>query len=286
MQPLQALVNGSPGRSIDITDRGLHYGDGLFETVALRAGHPCLWSAHRDRLFRGADRLGIPRPRADALAADLAALVAACDGPGDSAYLDGVLRISLTRGQGSRGYRVPDEPVPTRIVAIYRGTAPRKTPAPAVLTLCRTRLASTPLLAGLKHLNRLEQVMARAEWNDDAILDGIMTDERGHAICGTMTNLFAVTDGRIRTPSLERCGVAGTVRALVLREASALGIAVEVTDLDVDDLKAAHGLFVTNALLGPVPVNRFADTRYDARALPQDLLERVRTAAFAPEMFS
>jgi 4-amino-4-deoxychorismate lyase len=210
------------------------------------------------------------------LAADAAALTAGAD--------NAVLRLTLTRGQGSRGYRPPVPTAPTRILALYPASPhDPMCPEPTALTLCRTPVSASPLLAGIKHLNRLEQVMARAEWDDDAILDGIMTDDRGCAICGTMTNLFAVDERGIRTPRLERCGVAGTVRALVLRKAADSGIPVEVTDLKVADITAANGLFITNALLGAVPVGRFLDRRFDAGALPLALLEQVRAAAFSPE---
>ena len=278
MAPRKALVNGRPGRRVDIADRGLLYGDGLFETIAVRAQAPCLWSAHLARLKRGAERLGIPCPDPELLRAEADALLIGVDA--------GVLRITLTRGQGGRGYRPPPRPEPTRILALYSTTPDygRWREQGANLTLCRAVLGTNPLLAGIKHLNRLEQILARAEWDDPEIIDGVMTDSQGQVICGTMSNLFLCGDNGIETPAVDRCGVAGTVRALVLRQAAVLGIPASEADVPLTALARARGLFLTNALLGPVPVARVGPHRYDPRAVPAELLERVRGAAFQPEI--
>ncbi|MGB5734652.1 MAG: aminodeoxychorismate lyase [Thiohalocapsa sp.] len=287
--PRRAWVNGREQAVVGIGDRGLLYGDGLFETIAVRQQAPCRWSAHLARLDRGADRLGIPRADPVLLRAEADALVAGID--------HGVLRLTLTRGEGGRGYRPPIAPCPTRILALYASPSTRPaTELPAgtsnqgaisskgvELTVCRTRLGDNPQLAGIKHLNRLEQVLARAEWQDPGIIDGVMTDSRGFAVCGTMTNLFLVHDDGLVTPALTRCGVEGTIRELVFERCRALNIPLVERDIQVAELYQARGLFVTNALLGLLPVARLGAKRYALDAVPAALVEQVRHVAFEPE---
>jgi len=273
------LIDGREADAVAADDRGLLYGDGLFETIAVRDGRPCLWNAHLSRLSRGADRLGIPRPDPRGLRVEAKRLLAG--------VAQGVLRITLTRGRGPRGYRAPDAPVPTRILACHpgpdddrRGADPRDG---AAITLCRTPLGENPRLAGIKHLNRLEQVLARSEWTDPELLEGLMLDGHGRVVCGTMSNLFLVLDDALVTPPVHRCGVAGTVRGLMLEHAAAEGIGVRVGDVSVSDLFRARGLLLTNTLLGARVVARLGDRRYDPQAAPRPLIERVRAAAFRPE---
>lgn len=280
--PLRALVNGREQAVISIADRGLLYGDGLFETIAVRRQAPCRWSAHLARLNRGADRLHIPRIDPALLRAEADQLLAGVD--------HGVLRLTLTRGRGGRGYRPPATPSPTRILALYPSPSPigpmlmrGRSVEGVTLRLCRARLGDNPQLAGIKHLNRLEQVLARAEWDDPGIIDGLMTDNRGCVVCGTMTNLFLVQDHGLSTPRLATCGVAGTVRELVLERAAALGIPLLERDITMAEVYAAKGLFVTNALLGLVPVARLETRRYDPGAAPAALVDQVRQAVFDPE---
>lgn len=274
---MRALINGVEADCVSVADRGLHYGDGLFETVAVRDGGLCLWRAHFNRLFNGARRFGIPCPPREMLLDECRRLIGN-DSPG-------VLKIVLTRGSGGRGYRPPANPHPTRIVSLHpwpdypldwadRGVA---------VTLCRTPLGENPVLAGHKHLNRLEQVLARAEWRDPQIAEGIMQDGRGRVIGGTMSNLFLVSDGRLYTPRLDTCGIAGTARALVLRLAGEHDLEVTQTDVAHADLIAADGLFLTNALIGVWPVRRLAAQPMRLKHLPEKLIAAVRRAALTPE---
>lgn len=243
------LVNGEPDDSVAAGDRGLAYGDGLFETVAIHAGRPLLWQEHLERLFEGCRRLAIPAPAAELLAAEAAQLAAGGDG---------VLKIIVTRGSGGRGYRAPERPVPTRILAMHpRPEYPSAFRREGVtVRLCELRLGGQPRLAGLKHLNRLEQVLARAEWDDPAIAEGIVLDEAGRLVEGIATNLFWVTGGELRTPALGRCGVAGVMRRRVLALAAQWGVAARVGEWRVDELWKADEIFLTNSLIGLWPVSR------------------------------
>jgi 4-amino-4-deoxychorismate lyase len=238
-------INGEPVSTVSALDRGFLYGDGLFETIRWVDGDVPLWARHRARLAEGCARLGLPVPDG-ALEADIAEV-----GAGLS---DAVIRLTLTRGVGQRGYALPAAVRGTRVVAA--------TPSPAMragayteglhLRLCQTRLALQPALAGLKHLNRLEQVLARAEWNDASIDEGLMFDMEGRVVCATAANIFAVFDGELLTPAVDRCGVAGVARAEVL----ALQTDVHVVALTLDTLLQADELFLSSSVRGILPVRR------------------------------
>jgi 4-amino-4-deoxychorismate lyase len=244
------LIDGKDSDQIAADDRGLLYGDGLFETFAVHSGEPQLWTQHMARLVRGCVRLGIEPPSVDLLQAEARAL---CAGSARA-----VLKIIVTRGSGGRGYRPPAPALPRRILSLHPWPDhPAHWPQQGVsVRLCDTPLGTNPRLAGLKHLNRLEQVLARAEWDDPDIAEGLMLDAAGGLVEGTMSNLFLVREGRLRTPALERCGVAGVMRARVLELAAQDGIACEVSDLGLADLQAADEVFVCNSIIGIWPVRR------------------------------
>jgi len=269
----RALINGFEIDCLTVADRGLQYGDGLFETLAVREGKPCLWQEHFDRLVRGADRLGIPCPPWKLLLRECRRLAA-----GEST---GVLKIILTRGSSSRGYSPPETPQPVRILTLhpYPDYPVAWEEQGVDVIFCRTPLGENPVLAGLKHLNRLEQVLARSEWRDPGIAEGLMQDGRGRIIGGTLSNLFLVHAGRLLTPRLDTCGIAGTVRNLVLRIAGTFGIEVLERDIMRADLAVADGLFLTNALLGVWPVRRLGTQAISLKHLPSELLTAVRQAS-------
>jgi len=228
-------------------DRGLEFGDGLFETMAVVGDRVRLIDRHLARLAAGCTRLGIDPPAAD-LRAELEAAAREAGG--------GVLKLIVTRGQGGSGYRAARDLASRRWLAAMPAR-----PRPAsfaregvAAAWCETRLAIQPALAGIKHLNRLEQVLARRELAGTDVAEGLMRDTDGRLVCGTMSNVFAVIDGRPVTPSLARAGVAGVLRAALLASFAAEGRAVEERDLDPADLARASEVFVTNALIGVWPV--------------------------------
>lgn len=273
------LIDGRPGDRVPVSDRGLQYGDGLFETIAVRRGAPCLWHRHWARLTKGCERLRVPVPDAEPVVADVGRLL------GDAGAGDGVLKLIVTRGSGPRGYAPPPTPMPRCILSFVPGLPDPSlgSSAAARLILCRTPLGENPRLAGIKHLNRLEQVLARSEWSDPAILDGLMCNPHGQVVCGTMSNVFVLDDNGLATPPLTACGVAGTVRAVALECAGALGIPVAERVLRPADLVAAQGLMITNALRGAMAVGYFGAHRYSPDAVPAELIDEVRQVALEPE---
>jgi len=264
------IVNGRECASVDVTDRGFSLGDGLFETIAIRNGAPRFWQAHAERLVDGCRRLAIPVPSIDELAHELE-----CVRDGSES---GTARITVSRGPGPRGYAPPPEPLPTRVVGFYPATTPSNPAQRFSLRWCETRLALQPALAGLKHLNRLEQVLARSEWSDPAIDEGIMLATDGRVVECVMSNLFLVVDHTLVTPALDECGVSGVMRRQVLEAATCLGIHTEVRRVEPPEVERASAVFVTSALRGIVAVERIGDLQYSSHdPVVQDLIDRLET---------
>jgi len=266
------LVNGQVSVSLSVTDRGLQYGDGLFETLALRDGEPLLWDRHVQRLGEGCRRLGLPAPEASLLREEVTRIA------GSAARA--VAKIILTRGTAGRGYRADAASSATRIV--------QRLPWPAypvaagkegvAVRWCETRLAHQPRLAGMKHLNRLEQVLARAEWQDD-YAEGLMRDTDGLVIEGTKTNLFLVRDdGTVVTPDLSQSGVAGVMRAQILDSAAALGMCCIIQAVTTDMVESAQELFLTNSLIGIWPIRRIEARHYVVGQISQALQAALHAA--------
>lgn len=251
---LAALVDGERDTGLDVRDRGLHYGDGLFETMVVRDGAMPLWSEHMRRLAEGCARLRLPPPDTALLAAEAGRLGAGLE--------RGVLKLVLTRGPGARGYRIAHGTgQATRLLLLYRAPA---LPAEywrsgVTVRLCDTRLGNNPALAGIKHLNRLEQVLARDEWSDEGIFEGLMRDGEGSIVDGTMSNVFLRTGMVLRTPAVTECGVAGVMRARVIGMATHSGLQTEVGRIDPEEMETAEEIFLSNALFGVLPVTRFGD---------------------------
>ena len=238
------LVNGIEGDAIGVRDRGLTYGDGVFRTFALRGGKPQMWRRQYAKLAADCKALRIACPAAGVFERDLAEIVAR--------FSDCVVKIVVTRGGGARGYAIPRAASPTRVVSASRlpDYPPLHYARGVRARLCRIRLGSQPALAGIKHLNRLENVLARSEWSDPRIAEGLLCDADGNVIGGTMSNVFLVKDGELATPELVRCGVAGVQRGLVLELACTNNIPVRIADISVDELLAADELFLVNSVIG------------------------------------
>lgn len=275
------LVNGhSPNDSataIAIDDRGLNYGDGLFETVLYRNGVVRLLEAHLQRLSEGCARLGIAAPDSTQLRDEIRRVCATAT--------DGVLKIVITRGAGARGYRPAADLCATRIVSL--NALPPASSNPAVnLRWCETRLGRNTALAGMKHLNRLEQVLAQREWNDPAIDEGLMLDSEGELVCATMSNVFIVRNHAVVTPDLRFCGVRGIMRGEVLRAARELNIAVSEAALWPRDVENADEVFITNVIRGVRSVAAIGPRRWPlgpvTERISSALASTVAAAASAP----
>lgn len=262
-------VNGS-ATGVDPRDRGLAYGDGLFETMAAIDGAIRWLEYHLERLAAGCARLGIPAPRDADLRREIAART-----PGHGRA---VVKLIVTRGVGARGYRPPDASVPTVIV----GSAPWPD-APSAhgveMVTCATRVGENPQLAGLKHLCRLDHVLAQLELQRRGLDEGLLLSTSGHVVSATSNNLFAVFGARVCTPRVDRCGVRGVMRRLVLEACAPLGLVAQEIDMDPSDLPRADELFLTNALHGVRAVSRLDDTTYRLGPVTRRLAARLGSAS-------
>jgi len=244
------LINGEPPTdpsfAIASSDRGLNYGDGLFETMLYRGGSVRYLDAHLRRLREACQRLGIVGLDETRLREDIHRV---CGGASE-----GVVKIVITREGVGRGYRPTSDLCGTRIVSLH-SLPPAARRTTVNLRWCEIRLGRNAVLAGIKHLNRLEQVLAQREWNPAAkdgetIDEGLLLDSEGELICATMSNVFIVRDGAIATPDLRFCGVRGVMRGEVLRIAGELGIATSETALWPRDVETATEVFITNVVRG------------------------------------
>ena len=236
-----ALVNGRPQTMVSVFDRGLQYGDGLFETLRCEQGRVRWFDRHLARLTSGCARLGLPEPDGPLLLREAQSLLEGCP--------RALVKLVVTRGIATaRGYRPTGDEQATRVLT--RHPWPTSEGHEFRLGLSPVRLACNPLLAGLKHLNRLEQVLAQRGAATAGVDEVLMCSRDGEVVSGSMSNLFLVQGGALLTPPLLECGVAGIMRSLVLELAPQLGFSVRVAPLSTQELAAASALFVTNVRLG------------------------------------
>jgi 4-amino-4-deoxychorismate lyase len=275
--PILVQIDGQESAGLDVLDRGLHFGDGLFETIACRAGQPRFLALHLQRLAEGCARLGIPYAQFPALAAQIRELAAR--------QADGIIKLILTRGSATaRGYAPQGDEAARTILLQYHWPAedPACWQSGVAVRTARGRLGENPALAGLKHLNRLEQVLIRGEWTDPAIREALVFSSSGWLVSGTMSNVFLVREGRVMTPVITGAGIQGVMRRVVMGAGQRGGLAVSEAALDAAALEAAEEIFLTNARIGIWPV-RALDGRERAvgpvtRQLQQWLLPLLETA--------
>jgi 4-amino-4-deoxychorismate lyase len=253
-----AILNGvptpAPEASVSVFDRGFQFGDGCFETLAAVNGRVRDRAEHLERLGRGARLLGIPEPDSGQLADELAEL---CPAEGRA-----VLKVIYTRGSGGRGLAPPDEAVPTRVV--LRLPWPQY-PAEHWTQGVRVRLCETRQIPGrsldgrIKHLNQLNRITARMEWEGGDPAEGLMRDLEGRVLEGTVTNLFVVQGGTLLTPDLGRSGLPGIIRGRVLTLAQEAGWGVAEGEVTPAELGRGDEVFLTNSLIGIWPVRGVND---------------------------
>lgn len=247
-------------------DRGLHYGDGLFETIACVDGRLQFWDEHIERMRSGAERLGIESAAIENFEGDVSVLL------GKNNISQCVVKLVLTRGQSERGYRSPSPQKTTRIVIISDLSAyPDDYMTQGIKAcFCQHPLSKNAVLAGIKHLNRLDNVLARNEWRDE-YQEGLMLDDAGHVIEGTMSNVFFVKSDELYTPSLDTGGVDGIIRGQILSIAQELGIEVHIAEIKKEDVKNMDEVFVCNSIIGVWPVQSMAEINYKHGELTQKI---------------
>lgn len=235
-------------------DRGMAYGDGLFETIRMEGGRGALLTLHLERLCRDAGRLGIAISRhelRDVCTQAIKRFAGSFQGAG------WVLKLTLTRGAGGRGYR-PDDNMKPNLLVSGAALPPPVSPLGVAVDLSRITLTVNPLFAGIKSLNRLEQVMAARELNE-SLFEVIMSNSEGHLLEGTRTNLILKTQDGWVAPPRPSLAVVGVMRQWVLDRLRERGECVSEQALIMADvLKPGCRLFLLNSVLGVVPVRDFA----------------------------
>lgn len=260
---LRVLVDGVAGGAVPTNDRGFAYGDGVFRTIRIDRGRRWLWLDHIAKLSDDARRLGLPLGPVDldAMQSESRRLVGQ-----DS----GTLRLVVTRGSGPRGDRPPVPSQLRRVLVFQPGETPAIPSAPRGVRLCRVRMPRLPELAGVKHLNRLPQVLARQEWPGPSPDEGLLLDADGSIVCGTMSNLFLRKANRILTPALEHSGVAGIIRERLLARSipgmETWSESVATATITLDELLMADEVWLTNAVVGVWPVASLEDAGGDMLA--------------------
>lgn len=259
------VINGGFEQRLSPLDRGLSYGDGVFRTFKVLSTEPVDWELHYHKLRHDCTALGIVCPTPELLLNDLELLF--------DEVKSGIAKIIITRGEGERGYAPPAVTLPTRVV--LRSSLPQYPShyftEGVSLYACNTKLSHQPLLAGVKHLNRLENVLARSEWQSPDYVDGLMLDVTGHVIECTSANLFIRKGDTLMTPSLDQCGVSGVTRARILDLASALLLSPKVSALKLSDIFDADEMVICNSLYGAWQVRAFQQREWVKGTLAEDI---------------
>lgn len=243
------LVDGQFTGGLGVMDRGLQYGDGVFRTLKAEAGRLLWWADQYEKLHQDCQALRIHCPEASLLQVEAEQIAAK---PNVS-----VVKIIVTRGTGLRGYGWPETAEPTRIVIGY--TASQMNSMPVEVRWCSLRLSHQPQLAGIKHLNRLENVLARSEWTQPGIAEGLLMDQAGQVIGGTMTNLFIVEENTLVTPDLSNCGIRGVARTRLLRAAARHAQPVRIEPILPERVLRSDQVLLCNSLIGIWRVGKLGD---------------------------
>jgi 4-amino-4-deoxychorismate lyase len=249
------LVDGQPASAVSVMDRGLQFGEGVFETIACLNGRARFLPLHLERLEFGCERLGIRPPGREETTAEVLGLAGGVE--------RAIVKVLVTGGEAvARGYARSGNETATRITIRYpwpHDDAAQSHDGVMARTLSM-RLGENPRLAGLKHCNRLEQILARAELSKEPQLaEGILFSSSGNLVSGTSCNVFLVRESCLLTPRIDQCGVAGVMRRVVLREARRVGIPSRECELRAESLHSADEVFLTNARIGIWPLRSVDD---------------------------
>ena len=275
---IKDLINGNHTSEIALNDRAVHYGDGLFETIAIQNKKILCFDEHLNRLEKGCKKLKIPIPDKDIIRDEVTSLINTTD--------QGVIKIIISRGQGGRGYKIPDDTAPTRIITLFPWPDyHKKFPTTGIKTkVCDFRYARNPVLAGIKHLNRLEQILARSEWTDDAISEGIVMDTNNFVIEGTMSNIFCIKGTALYTPDLSLCGIEGIIREKIIDIADKMKFSVEIKNITLEFLLNTDEVFLCNSLIGVWPVNLIDEKLFSNHEKTIKIANKLMKYNFIPEL--
>ncbi len=262
------MINGIATDYLNINDRAIHYGDGLFETIVCDHGKLLYWQQHYQRLRSSAARLRMNCPDERLLLDDIKKLLAGIE---NSAASISTVKIIISRGISERGYQFPKARSENRIIMLSALDAEYSSLLTGKLLsgdlyVCEQQVSINETLSGLKHLNRLDNVLARSEWqtgvSENKIIDGLMLNANHHVIEATMSNLFAVKDGQLFTPDLKYSGVSGIMRDVIIDIANRNAIDIAIVDMTLEEIYSMDELFISNSLIAMKAVNNMAGRQY------------------------
>ena len=259
------LINGVVADYLTVHDRAIHYGDGLFETILCHNKQLYFWPQHYFRLKQSAEKIKLSCPDESLLLDDIAELLKDCD-----EGLSYAIKIIITRGSGKRGYQFEKKSTINRLIfssmieKSYSSLLSNKLLS-GDLTICEQQVSINENLAGLKHLNRLENVLARNEEaivNNNNVIDGLMLNANKYAIECTTSNIFTVKNNQLYTPKLNQSGVQGVMRGTVIELAKKNNIKVSFLDMTINDIDTMDEMFITNSLIGMKKIDYLNNTNF------------------------
>ena len=265
------IINGKKASKISVNDRGFQYGDGIFETIACKNSSLIYWNEHLQRLNNACKILRLNPVDEATWLKDISKIIKDHD-------KDCVIKLIYSRGEGQRGYKLPEPTEPVRVVMssampVYAEDIYHQG---VKLMVCKTPASSNSRLAGLKHLNKLDAVLARSEWSDETIFEGLMLDDYGNVIEGTMSNLFAVKNNSLYTPILKRSGVNGIIRQRIIDLAKNANVVTQQIEIKLDKLLEMDEIFITNSLIGLCPVNQLESNRFKTGPITRHLMMKLQ----------
>ena len=265
------LINGKKDNRISVYDRAFQYGDGIFETIAYKNNTLMYWNEHIQRLNNACSILQLNIIDEKIWLKDIKKII------NDNQH-DLIIKLIYSRGEGQRGYKIAEPVKPVRVVmsSALPEYADELYSHGVKLMVCRTPASSNSRLAGIKHLNKLENVLARNEWSDDKIFEGLMLDDYGNVIEGTMTNLFAVKNDSLYTPILKRSGVNGIIRQRIIDLAKNNNIVTQQIGIKLDKLLEMDEIFISNSLIGLCPVKQIDNNQYKIGSITRQLINKLQ----------
>ena len=261
----KVLINGIASEYVSVTDRGLHYGDGVFETIACVGNSAVFIQQHLNRMEYGARKLNIPFPDRQLFLDDINCLLRGSNS-------NSIIKLILTRGRGKRGYRYEKTQIPTRIcmLSAWPDYVAHWREHGITTRFCQTQVSVNPQLAGIKSLNRLDSVLASSELGP-AFNEGFLSDIDGNVIEGSMSNIFIVSNGTLVTPDLSRCGVNGIMREQIIDIAQNSSIKVETRNITRDELLESREIFISNSVIGVCVVKQLEKQSYNTDTMTRTI---------------
>lgn len=267
------LINGQFDANLPVMDRGLAYGDGVYRTFVVRQGTPLLWAMQYQKLLHDAQQLNLNICPAEKLLHEIQLLSA------DSVQC--VIKVIITRGEGGRGYAIPANCMENRILILseYPQYAEHILEHGAKIFLCELRLSHQPKLAGIKHLNRLENVLARSECKLIEFQDGLLLDQNDNVVECTSGNIFARFGNQLITPKLHDCGVAGVVRDLIIQQSHQWSLETQESMLTLSQLEQADEVFMTNSVIGAMNISQLNNITWHHNTLAKQIRKALGISA-------